>query len=97
MWQWAAQYGIGGIFGLGLLITLIWTKETEVWKNMRFGNNNNNNSSSSKNKKKNHNKLKMGENMNNKNEKIEKDNSIASAPQIIDVKTPVNDILSPNV
>lgn len=89
MWQWATQYGIGGIFGLGLLITLIWTKETEVWKNMRFG---------KKDTKKNHNKLNMGKNKNNNKEKEPtKDNSLAPVPQIIDVKTPVTDVLTPNV
>lgn len=34
-WQWATQYGLGSIAGLGLLITLIWTKETDVWLKMK--------------------------------------------------------------
>lgn len=31
MWQWSVQYLLGVIIGVGLLITLIFTKESEEW------------------------------------------------------------------
>lgn len=30
-WQWRLQYGLGTIIGVALMVTLIWTKETDVW------------------------------------------------------------------
>lgn len=30
-WQWSVQYGLGTIIGVVLLITLFWTKETDIW------------------------------------------------------------------
>lgn len=34
-WQWSVQYVIGALIGLGLLVTLIWTKESQVWLNSK--------------------------------------------------------------
>lgn len=36
MWQWSVQYALGTIIGIGLLVTLYFADETDVWINKKI-------------------------------------------------------------